>query len=95
MIPFTSSQVRRRAAPVMGLVPTFPSTEVLNTSVIPVFDRIVKLPADPRFTGVSGAAAAAPEVPTANREMIAIGMIDRVLSLKILLMVLNKVKHVC
>jgi hypothetical protein len=36
----------------MGLVPTSPSIVVLKTSVIPVFDRTVKLPADPRFTGV-------------------------------------------
>src|SRR5680860_553376 len=90
MIPFTSAHVRRRAAPVMGLVPTFPSIVVLKTSVIPVFDRTVKLLADPRFTGVSGAAAAALEVPAASKERIAMGTTDRVLSLKILLMVFQQ-----
>jgi hypothetical protein len=85
MIPFTSPQVRPIAAPVMGLVPTFPSIDVLKTSVTPDFDRTVKLPAEPRFTGASGAAAAATVVPAASIEMIAMGTIERVLSLKILL----------
>src|SRR5665647_1893717 len=90
MIPSTSEHVRPMAAPVMGLVPTSPLMEVLNTSVTPDFDSTVKLLADARFIGVSGAAAAALEVPTASMERIATGMTDRVLSLKILLMVFNK-----
>ena len=85
MIPFTSAHVRPIAAPVKGLVPTFPSIDVLKTSVIPDSDKTVKLLAEPRFTGVSGAAAAAVVVPAANIEMIAMGMTERVLSLKILL----------
>ncbi len=75
------------AAPVMGLVPTFPPIDVLKTSVTPDFDRTVKSPAEARLTGVSGAAAAALVMPAASIEMIAIGMTDRVFSLKILLMV--------
>jgi|BarGraNGADG00312_2_1021985.scaffolds.fasta_scaffold15731_3 hypothetical protein len=71
----------------MGLVPTFPLIEVLKTSVIPDLDRTVKLLADPRFTGASGDAAAALVVPAASIEMMAIGMIERALSLKILLRV--------
>jgi hypothetical protein len=68
----------------------------------------VKSPAAPRFTGACGAyttdavaeeltcgvAAAATVVVAANIEMMAMGTIDRVFSLKILLMVFNKVKHV-
>ena len=71
----------------MGLVPTSPTTVDLYTSVIPVFERIVKLPADPRSTGASGAPAVAVIVPAASIEMTAIGTANRVLSLKILLMV--------
>ncbi|HEY8881825.1 MAG TPA: hypothetical protein VIM47_00335 [Dermatophilaceae bacterium] len=78
------------AAPVMGLVPTSPLMEVLNTSVTPDFDSTVKLLADARFIGVSGAAAAALVVPAASMEMIAIGIMERVLSLKVLLMVFQQ-----
>jgi len=50
----------------------------------------VKLLADARFIGVSGAAAAALVVPAASMEMIAIGIMERVLSLKVLLMVFQQ-----
>src|SRR5665647_2194069 len=90
MIPSTSEHVRPMAAPVMGLVPTSPLMEVLNTSVTPDFDSTVKLLADARFIGVSGAAATALVVPAASMEMIAIGIMERVLSLKVLLMVFSK-----
>src|ERR1035438_6971529 len=58
MIPFTSVQVKRSAAPVMGLVPTSPVTAEVGTSVIPDFVRITKSPADLRFTGTGPGPAA-------------------------------------
>src|SRR5664280_146171 len=85
MNPVTSGHVRRRAAPVMGLVPTSPTTAEACTSVMPYSDRIVKLPADPRFTGIWGVAAVATPVEAASIEMMAMGMIARVFSLKIVL----------
>jgi hypothetical protein len=51
MFPVTSTQVKRLAAPVIGLVPTPPVMADPGTFVIPVFDRITKLPAVPRLTG--------------------------------------------
>lgn len=74
---------------------------------MPVFDKIVKSPADPRFTGACGAyataavigssphvvAAAATVVVAASIEMIAIGTIERVFSLKVLLRAFSKVKN--
>jgi hypothetical protein len=39
------------AAPVIGLVPIFPVIAEVGTSVIPDFDRVAKLPADPSSTG--------------------------------------------
>ena len=42
----------------MGLVPTFPVIAEVGTSVIPVFVRIAKLPAVPKFTGIGPGACA-------------------------------------
>src|SRR5450755_2164175 len=58
--PVTSVQVKRSAAPVIGLAPTSPVTFEVGTSVIPVFDRITKLPAFLRSTGVGPGPAAYP-----------------------------------
>jgi len=52
-LPVTSVQVTCIAAPVMGLVPISPLIVDLYTSVIPDLDKIAKLPATPRFTGLS------------------------------------------
>src|SRR5450755_3713530 len=57
-IPVTSVQVKRSAAPVIGLVPTSPVTAEVGTSVIPDFVRITKSPADLRFTGAGPGPAA-------------------------------------
>src|SRR5664279_1417913 len=67
--PVTSVQVRRSAAPVMGLVPTFPVTAEVGTSVIPDFVRITKSPADRRFTG-AGPGPAANALPAMARSAI-------------------------
>jgi hypothetical protein len=64
--PDTSPHVRRRAAPVMGLVPTFPVTADSYTSVIPVLARITKVPAVPRFTGGGPLALALPHATSSN-----------------------------
>src|ERR1700688_2268519 len=64
-IPVTSVQVRRSAAPVIGLVPTSPVTAEVGTSVIPDFVRITKSPADLRFTG-AGPGPAANALPHAT-----------------------------
>src|SRR6476646_10502960 len=50
-LPDTSVHVRWMAAPVMGLVPTSPTMEDGDTSVIPLLLRIANPPADPRATG--------------------------------------------
>src|SRR5665213_704789 len=42
----------------MGLVPTFPVTSEVGTSVIPDFDKITKCRAPPRFTRAEGSGAA-------------------------------------
>jgi hypothetical protein len=80
------------AAPVMGLDPTSPVIEEANTSVMPDFDRIAKLLAEPRFTGACAAAATAGAgalvaaeatvVPAARIDNAIRGTIDRDLSLK-------------
>jgi hypothetical protein len=66
--PVTSVQVKRSAAPVIGLVPIFPVTAEVGTSVIPVFVRITKLPADCRSTGAGPGAAANALPANAKRE---------------------------
>ena len=48
--PVTSPHFITIAAPVIGLVPILPVTEDLYTLVIPVLERIAKLPALIRFT---------------------------------------------
>jgi hypothetical protein len=53
---------------VIGLVPIFPVTAEVGTSVIPVFVRITKLPAAPRFTGAGPGAAAYALPANANSE---------------------------
>ena len=50
MVPVTSVQLTRIAAPVIGLDPISPGTDDLKTSVIPALDRIANSPATPRFT---------------------------------------------
>jgi hypothetical protein len=50
--PVTSAQVRSRAEPLIGLVPTSPTIGDGATSVIPDLLRIVKAPEEPRLTGV-------------------------------------------
>src|SRR3989338_1832470 len=50
IIPFTSAHGTPIAAPVIGLVPMFPSISDVGTFVIPDFDKITKLPDVPRFT---------------------------------------------
>src|ERR1035437_2386398 len=57
-IPVTYVQVKRSAAPVIGLVPTSPVTAEVGTSVIPAFVRTTKSPADLRFTGAGPGPAA-------------------------------------
>jgi hypothetical protein len=57
-LPVTSVQVTKSAAPVIGLVPIFPTIAEVGTSVIPVFVKITKLPADRRSTGAGPGAAA-------------------------------------
>src|SRR5580698_837104 len=51
----------------MGLVPTFPVTSELGTSVIPDFDRMTKYPAPPRFTAAVGAEVSAAWASGAQR----------------------------
>jgi len=51
MTPVTCLQVKRSAAPVIGLVPTSPTIDEVGTFVIPAFERITKPPADLRSTG--------------------------------------------
>ena len=58
IIPVTCVQVKRSAAPVIGLVPTSPVTAEAGTSVIPDFVRITKSPADLRLTGAGPGPAA-------------------------------------
>src|SRR5450755_2802301 len=67
-IPVTSVQVKRSAAPVIGLVPTSAVTAEVGTSVIPDFVRITKSPADLRLTGAGPgpAANALPHATTRN-----------------------------
>src|ERR1700694_2113464 len=55
IFPETSPQVRRRAAPVMGLVPTSPVTADAYTSVTPLLLRIANVPAVPKLTGAGPA----------------------------------------
>ena len=40
----------------IGLTPIFPTIEVVPVEEMPDFDRIAKLPADPRFTAAGPAA---------------------------------------
>ena len=54
IVPTTSAQVTRIAAPVIGLDPISPVIADLGTSVIPDFDKITKLPATRRFTTANG-----------------------------------------
>ncbi|HEY0256132.1 MAG TPA: hypothetical protein VGC39_01720 [Candidatus Methylacidiphilales bacterium] len=56
--PVTSEQLNRFAAPVMGLVPTFPFTAEPGTSVMPDSDKITYRAACRRTT-VDGPAAKA------------------------------------
>jgi hypothetical protein len=70
MIPFTSVQVKRSAAPVIGLVPTSPVTAEVGTSVIPDFVRITKSPADLRFTGAGPGPAANALPQTTSRNAV-------------------------
>jgi hypothetical protein len=62
-----------------GLTPRSPVIEVPAVVVIPVFDRITKLPAVPRFTGVGPAAMAADTV----KATVSIALGKRVHRLKI------------
>jgi hypothetical protein len=43
----------------IGLTPIFPTIEVVPVEEMPDFDRIAKLPADPRFTAAGPAALTA------------------------------------
>src|ERR1017187_8324732 len=70
MIPFTSVQVKRSAAPVIGLVPTSPVTAEVGTSVIPDSVRITKSPADLRFTGAGPGPAANALPQTTSRNAV-------------------------
>src|ERR1035438_5656701 len=67
--PLTSVQVRRSAAPVIGLVPTSPVTAEVGTSVMPASVRITKSPAVRRFTG-AGPGPAANALPATARSAI-------------------------
>lgn len=67
--PLTSVQVRRSAAPVIGLVPTSPVTAEVGTSVMPASVRITKSPAVRRFTG-AGPGPAANALPATARRAI-------------------------
>ena len=69
IIPVTCVQVKRSAAPVIGLVPTSPVTAEAGTSVIPDFVSITKLPADLRLTG-AGPGPAANALPAIARSAI-------------------------
>ena len=62
-VPVTSAQVKPViAAPVMGLVPRSPVIVEVAILVIPVSDRMTKLPAFPRTTGAGPAADVTPVV---------------------------------
>ncbi len=50
-----------------GLTPIFPTIEVVPVVEIPDIDRIVKLPADPRFTDAGPAALTACDMKRANK----------------------------
>jgi hypothetical protein len=54
----------------MGLVPTFPTTVDRYTSVIPVWLRIVKEPAEPRLTGAGPLPALATPVKPMPRSAV-------------------------
>src|SRR5580658_5083226 len=67
-LPSTSVQVKRSAAPVIGLVPTSPVTAEVGTLVIPDLVRITKSPADLRSTGFGPGPAAKALPANATRE---------------------------
>ena len=69
IIPVTCVQVKRSAAPVIGLVPTSPVTAEAGTFVIPDFVRITKSPADLRLTG-AGPGPAANALPASAKSAI-------------------------
>jgi len=50
MVPVTSLHLSKRAAPVIGLVPTSPVMAEFGTSVIPLSDNKAKFAATPKNT---------------------------------------------
>src|ERR1700676_5324589 len=78
-IPVTSLQLKRSAAPVIGLVPTSPLTAEVGTSVIPDSVRITNSPADLRFTG-AGPGPAANALPASARSVIPVMLVYFIMS---------------